>query len=304
MRINRLKTALAVVGLFACCCGCRSQSYANTNPSYVIYDKSGGKVSYAEMLKSVSKSDVCLFGEMHNDPISHWLELSMEKDLFAAKDVKLVVGAEMWESDNQPVMDEYMKQGLIDEGTYEENSRLWPNFSDYKPVMTFAYDNGIRFVATNVPRRYARMVSDFGTGVLDSLDEQAYQWLAPMPLNVDYSETIYAYIGESFKQMGSAPMKKKDVRSIVAAQALKDATMAHFIAANLSDGDYFFHFHGELHSAFHSGIEYYLKQYRPGVRVSTISVISDDNPMKYKTTKPRADFIVVVPSDMTKTYEE
>lgn len=304
MNIKILKTVTAIFGILAGCTGCRSQSYSNDRPSYVIFDKSGSKVEYSQMLKAIAKSDICLFGEMHNDPISHWLERNLEKDLFGMKGGHLIVGAEMWESDNQQVLDEYMKMGLIDESTYEENSHLWPNFADYRPVMTFAAENGIRFVATNVPRRYARMVSDFGTEVLDSLDRSAYGWLAPMPLKVDYNEIIYTYIGESFKQMGNAPMMKKNVRSIVAAQALKDATMAHFISTSMKPGDFFFHFHGELHSAFHSGIAYYLKQYAPEKKICTVSVMQGASPMTEKINRERADFTVIVPADMTKTYEE
>ena len=298
-----LRALMTICGIIAGCTGCRSQSYSNDHPSYVIFDKSGNKVSYSQMLKAVSKSDVLLFGEMHNDPISHWLEMSLEKDLFALKGEHLIIGAEMWESDNQQVLDEFMKKGLINEATYEENSHLWPNFADYKPIMNFADENGIRFVATNVPRRYARMVSDFGLEILDSLDNDCYKWLAPMPLKVDYNEVIYTFIGESFKQMGSAPMMKKNVQNIVSAQALKDATMAHFIATSMKPGDFFFHFHGELHSAFHSAIGYYLRQYAPKTKISTISVLQGD-PMNEKINKNRADFIIIVPSDMTKTYEE
>ena len=77
----------------------------------------------------------------------------------------------------------------------------------------FADENGIRFVATNVPRRYARMVSKVGLGVLDSLDKAACQYLPPLPVEVDYDEGVYVYIGgESFKQMGGMPMKKSSVR--------------------------------------------------------------------------------------------
>ena len=295
---------VAGLSLLAACTGCKGQSYSSGRPSYVIFDKSGSKVSYAQMLRSISGRDVCLFGEMHNDPISHWLELSLEKDLHSLKGGHLVVGAEMWETDNQQVLDEFMKRGLIDESTYEENSHLWPNFSDYKPIMNYADQNGIRFVATNVPRRYARMVSDFGVEILDSLDAGALKWIAPMPLKVDYNEIIYTYIGESFKQMGSAPMMKKNVQNIVAAQALKDATMAYLISSSMNPGDYFFHFHGELHSAFHSGIAYYLKQYAPKLKVCTISVLQSSDPLKEKINKERADFTIVVPEDMTKTYEE
>ncbi len=298
------KTAVALTTLLAAFSSCRSQSYSTDRPAYVILDKSGHRVEYSKMLKTLSRADVCLFGEMHDDPISHWLELSLAQDFYSIKKDRLVMGAEMWESDNQPVLDEYSKFGLINVTTYEENSRLWTNYRDYRPILDYAVENGIPFVATNVPRRYARMVSDFGVEVLDSLPQTAYQWLAPMPLKVDYTEIIYSVIGESFKQMGSAPMMKKNVQNIVAAQALKDATMAHFIAESMKAGDFFFHFHGELHSAFHSGIGYYLKLYRPSLKICTVSVISEDNPAGYRPEKPRADFTIVVPSSMTKTYEQ
>ena len=107
-----LRALMTICGIIAGCTGCRSQSYSNDHPSYVIFDKSGNKISYSQMLKAVSKSDVLLFGEMHNDPISHWLEMSLEKDLFALKGEHLIIGAEMWESDNQQVLDEFMKKSM------------------------------------------------------------------------------------------------------------------------------------------------------------------------------------------------
>ena len=42
-----------------------------------------------------------LFGELHNNPISHWLQLELTEDLHAARGADLVLGAEMFEADNQ-----------------------------------------------------------------------------------------------------------------------------------------------------------------------------------------------------------
>lgn len=49
---------------------------------------------------------------------------------------------------------------------------------------------------------------------------------------------------------------------------------------------------------------YYLKQYKPSLKVCTVSVISEDDPVRYKPSRSRADFTIVVPSSMTRTYEQ
>ena len=50
-------------------------------PAYVLYDSKGNKVSYKKMIRQLAKKEIVLFGEFHNNPISHWLELSVAKDL-------------------------------------------------------------------------------------------------------------------------------------------------------------------------------------------------------------------------------
>lgn len=64
------------------------------------------KVSYKKMIKLLAKKDVLLFGEFHNNPISHWLELAVAKDLKEKKEI--VFGAEMFEADNQQPLNDYL----------------------------------------------------------------------------------------------------------------------------------------------------------------------------------------------------
>lgn len=294
-----------------CCCAAalsvsacgHAQNYASDRPAYVIYDSKGRQTTYRRMLDAAADSDVCLFGELHNDPISHWMELNLVEDLHRLKPGRLTVGAEMWERDNQATLDEFLRDSLIDLDTYNENSRMWPNYAtDYQPVLAYAAAEGIPFVATNIPRRYARMVAQQGIGILDSLDAGARAYLPEGPVAVPYDEGIYALLGESFKQMSGMPMKKSDIRHYVEAQAIKDATMAYWIDRNLTPGSTFFHFHGELHSALRSGIAHYLRQYAPGKRIVTISVQEASDPVNYKPRMERADFLIIVPETMTKTY--
>jgi len=295
----------------------------NTNdfPAYVIYDNKGQKVSYAQMVQTLADADVCLFGEQHNDPISHWLELSLVKSLHQIKKDKFVTGAEMWESDNQLMMDEMMKSKMVDGKSYTESSKLWPNFTtDYKPILLYARKNNIPFVCTNIPRRYARIVYQKGIEYLDSLGSQAKSYMPPLPIHFDLTQPVYAKMASVFPtdeefekeqlekkennqpKKAASPMTGSKPSNLVKAQAIKDATMAYFILKNWEPGKYFFHFNGELHSADYTSISYYLKYYNPNVKIVTISVLRQENNLELQEKNNKANFNIIVPEDMTVTY--
>jgi hypothetical protein len=87
------------------------------------------------------------------------------------------------------------------------------------------------------------------------------------------------------------------------AQALKDATMAHFILENYKQGSLFLHFNGAYHSDNYEGVLWYLKQARPTLKYATISTVSQKDISKLLAeNRGKADFIICVDEDMTTTY--
>ena len=101
--------------------------------------------------------------------------------------------------------------------------------------------------------------------------------------------------------------------NIVKAQAIKDATMAHNImkyvparkkfSLKSAVDQKFLHYNGAYHSDFHEGIEWQIHQINKKTRVSTISTVMSSDPTKFpKDHLGRADFIIVVDEDMTRTY--
>jgi len=292
--------------LIVICLSFQTLLFAQTNnldkPAYLIYNAKGEIVSYSTMIQTVTKVDVCLFGELHNDPISHWLELEIMKSLYQIKKDSLVVGAEMWESDNQLLLDEAFTNKFYDEAMYIESSKLWPNLKyDYLPLLQYAVKNNLKFIATNIPRRYARMVSKMGIESLDGLTTVAKGYIAPLPIQIDLNEYAYKSMIKDMPSGGN--MKMVNPENLAKAQAVKDATMAHFILKNWVKGSLFYHFHGEFHSTFHSGIVYYLKVYNPNIKIKTISIVKQADILKLDTENlNRADFIIVVPEEMSVTY--
>lgn len=264
--------------------------------AFKVYEKGGGKINLTDVKEKLDKTDIILFGELHNNAMAHWLELQLTKNLHKHLGENLILGAEMFESDTQILIDEYF-QGLYPTKNFEDEAKLWKNYStDYKPILEYAKKNKIKFVATNIPRRYAAIVSRQNFDGLDKLSDQAKKYIAPLPIKFDPNLPAY-------KEMLGMAGHSKEVKYLAEAQAIKDATMAHFILKNFEPGKKFLHFHGAYHSDNYQGIYWYLKQYNPNINVLTITVIETPNlDSLAENDKNKADFIILIKDDFTKTY--
>lgn len=241
----------------------------------------------------MSQANVVLFGELHNNPIVHWLQLEATTDL--SKQRKLTLGAEMFEADNQTQLNEYLA-GEINQKAFDTVARLWNNYpTDYKPLVDFAKENKFKFIATNIPRRFASGVYRGGFESLEALSAEEKSWVAPLPIKYDATLPGYIKMKEMMGGHGGDNLPK--------AQAVKDATMGYFILENREATNLFIHYNGAYHSDNYEGINWYLNQGAPNLKIVTVSVVEQDDVKKFNTEeKLKADFIIVVPSKMTKTY--
>ena len=268
-------------------------SAAQDKKAYQIFDKNGKKTSYEKLLKAGEKADVVLFGEYHDNSVVHWLQLEFTKDLAQKKD--LVLGAEMLEADNQTQVNQYLK-GEINQKQLDSSARLWKNYkTDYKPLVDFAKEKKINFIATNVPRRYASLVFKKDLVALDSLSAQEKSWIAPLPIEFDIN--LPGYKSMMGMQGGHAGEKMPK------AQAIKDATMAYFINKNRKENSVFIHYNGTYHSDNFEGINWYLRKLDAGIKIVTIATVEQKDITKLEAEHyNKADFILVIDEDVTKTY--
>lgn len=261
--------------------------------AYQLFNKKGKKVSYAKLLKAAEKTQVVLFGEYHNNAIAHWLELELTKDLSEKK--KVILGAEMLEADNQKQLDQYLREE-INQKQLDSTARLWPNYkTDYKPLVDFAKDNKLPFIATNIPRRFASIVSKKGFEGLETLTPEEKLWIAPLPIAFDANLLGYVNMMKMMGDHASPNMPK--------AQAIKDATMAYFIQKNLKADTVFIHYNGTYHSDNFEGIGWYLKKYVSDIEIITIATVEQNDlekiiPEDYN----KADYILIIDEDVTKTH--
>lgn len=271
-------------------------SHSDTDkPAYLIYSSEGETVLYSELIEQILSQDLIFFGELHNDPIAHWLQYEVAKELIADSSRKTHIGMEMFEADQQTLIDEYFSS-LISESSFESEARLWSNYkTDYKPILELAKENDVKLIATNIPRRYASSVYREGLAVLDSLSGEAKQWVAPLPIEIDITIPSYAQISEAAGGHGGD--------NLIYSQAVKDATMAHFILLNMGLEERLFHLNGSYHSNNWEGIIWFIQNKVSGYNILSINTILVDDPMVVDLEElSAADFTIVIPRSMTRTY--
>ena len=270
--------------------------YTQELEAYRIYDQKGKQVDFGSMAKSLAKQEVVLFGELHNDPIGHWLQLKLAQSL--ESEGELVLGAEWFERDDQLIINEYL-EGSITVDHLKKETKVWPNYeTDYKPILEFSKEKNIEFIATNIPRRYASLVSKKGLLALDSLSADTKELMPKLPFTVTEGDKGY----DDMKEMMGHGHGHFNVEDMIAAQALKDYTMASSILENREKKELFLHYNGSFHSQNFTGIVGYLKAAEPKLKIAVVASVTSQSLKWNEEWADAGTYILVVPEEMTKTH--
>lgn len=290
--MKKLLLFITIIGL--------SNINAQNFDAFKFYNKKSKEVSSKNLIKELAGYDVVFIGEHHDNCINHWLEKRITEALFEKKNGQIILGAEMFERDNQQALNSYLA-GKIDAKNLKDSVRLWKNYeTDYRPLLDFAKDKKLNFIATNVPRKYASQTSKNGINSLNELPESEKKFIAKLPIEVTLETPGY----KEMKSLMGDHVDEMKLMNFISAQAIKDATMAESIFQNLQSEKTFIHYNGDYHSKQYGGIYWYLKKKTPNLKIAVISVFESEKP---DLSLPEKDFIptefnLVIPSDMTKTY--
>jgi uncharacterized iron-regulated protein len=282
---------LAILLIFSTVGAIKAQGEA-----YQFFTNKGKKIDLKDVLKEAKDADAVFFGELHNNSLGHWLQLQVLKGL-QAENSDLVVGSEIFEREDQLNLDEWFL-GQITESNFEAEANLWKNYNtDYRPILRYAKEKGLTFIATNVPRKYASLVSKSGLSALDELSPQAKKYFAKLPVEVDMNMPGYVAMKD---MMHGAPGNSE---FMIQAQALKDATMAESLFESLHAGKKIYHINGSYHSKDGEGILWYLKREFPDLKSLDIHMVTQDQLDKLEDENAKAgEIILVLPSDSHTTY--
>ena len=267
---------------------------------YKIYDtRSKQPVTIEQLVESMADADVLFFGEEHNDSAGHYLENKIYRALHARYGSQVVLSMEMFETDNQLVLDEYL-QGKIDETRLGKDARLWNNYRDYRPMIEFAKQNRLAVIAANPPRRYVSMVTRRGMRSLDSLSKEAKSYLPPLP----YDTLSGRYRDKFLETMRGAPESAS--RNIYYSQSLWDAGMSYSIYRYWKKNreKKIFHCVGKFHVDEKLGTAAQLQQRSKKIRIRNISCFPDKsfaNP-DWSKFERLGDFVILTNFDLKRTF--
>ena len=267
---------------------------------YKIYDtRSKQVVTIDKIVTDMGDADVLFFGEEHNDSVGHYLENKIFRALHAQYADKVVLSMEMFETDGQLVLNEYLG-GTIDETRFSRDIRLWSNYKDYRPMIEYAKQNKIPVIAANPPRRYVNLVSRRGMRSLDSLSKDAKKFLPPLPY-----DTLSGRYREKFVEiMKGGP--GGDNPNVYYSQSLWDAGMSYSIYKFLKDNKHkkVFHCVGGFHCEEKLGTAAQLQMRNKKLKILNIASFSDasfNNP-DWEKFSFKGDYIIITNPDLKKTF--
>ena len=255
--------------------------------SVAAFDRDGRPVALAEVVRAMGGADAVFFGELHDDSLGHVVQARLLRDAHAMHGASrsMVLGLEMFETDVQTILDEY-EAGLIREQDFLAATRPWGNYArDYRPLVEFAIAHEIPVVGTNAPKRYVSAVSREGS--LDALAALSPEARATMPPRIaPPSDSLESAFRELMSGMGAAHGGGShggsvpglpSVDGMLAAQNLRDATMAWALVRAFPPNGLAIHVNGAFHSDGARGIPEHLARTAPHARVLTVSIQPADS---------------------------
>ena len=268
--------------------------------NYKIYDtKTKQIVTIDKIVADVANADVLFFGEEHNDSACHYLEAEIFKALHKKFGDKATLSLEMFETDNQLALNEYL-DGFINEDRFTKDVRLWSNYKDYRPMIEYAKQNHITVIAANAPRRYVNMVSRRGMRSLDSLSKDAKKYLPPLPY-----DTLSGRYREKFIEiMKGGPGGNNP--NVYYSQSLWDAGMSYSIYHFLKKNKHkkVFHCVGGFHCEEKLGTAAQLQMRNKKLKILNIASFSDTsfaNP-DWEKFNNLGDYVILTNPDLKKTF--
>jgi len=184
------------------------------------------QAAVTSMMADLRQARVVFVGEFHDQRDHHMLQLGIIRELYG-QGTPLSIGLEMFNLEQQPVLDEWVKGKLSLQDFVARYQKGWSiNWAEYDSIMLFARNNRIPMIALDAPSDLVKMVTYGGTGALTT------EVLKRLPAGVTTS------MPPSYRKFMSRAFRTHQIPdgmfdNFCAAQGLRNSTMARLIADHL-----------------------------------------------------------------------
>lgn len=191
-----------------------------------VYDVSTKRqIEYKQFIDSLKSADAVFIGETHDEKKQHQDELEIIRNLSGAG--KIAIGLEMFTTDNQQQLDDWVN-GKTEEARFKEiYAQNWSyDWSLYRDIFIYARDNHIPMIALNVPKRVVSKVVRQGAAALDESEKLQIPRNVNWTLNAAQTEYLKKITAQVF---GNRPVPL-NFSHFAQAQALRNSQMSWSIA--------------------------------------------------------------------------
>lgn len=183
--------------------------------------------AFATMMTDVATARVVFVGEFHDQRTHHQLQLEVIRELHR-RGARLAIGLEMFDLEQQPVLDEWVRGKLTLQEFVARYQQAWSiAWAEYDTILLFARNNGIPLVALDAPADIVRLVTRGGPRRLDA---DAVRRLPP-GVTTAMSTTYRSFMAAAFRTH-DIPDAMFD--NFCAAQGLRNSVMARRISGYLA----------------------------------------------------------------------
>jgi uncharacterized iron-regulated protein len=293
-----MKTLLLLIAISS---SLLSYSQDGIEKHFKIYDtRTKQLTTINKIAEDFGSADVLFFGEEHNDSAGHYLETEILKALHQRYGSKLALSMEMFETDCQLILNEYLA-GYISEERFLKDVRPWTNYKDYRPAVEFARQNNLSIIAANPPRRYVNMVSRKGMKSLDSLPKSSKKFLPSLPY-----DTASGRYREKFMEFMRGGSPGTSNARIYYSQNLWDAGMSNSIYQfrKHNKDKKIFHMVGRFHCDEKLGTLAQLQKRKSTLQILNISCFSDasfTNP-DWEKFSYLGDYVILTDPGLKRSY--
>jgi uncharacterized iron-regulated protein len=183
-------------------------------------------VTFSQMMTDTERSDVIFIAEEHINKKHHELQLDVIRSL-QVKKIPLAIGLEMFQTDNQRQIDDWIDGRMTEESFKEIYARNWSyDWSFYRDIFIFARDNQIPMVALNIPKEIVFKVARQG---FSSLTPEERRNL-PLGVTCDLNNPQTEFLKKTFEDVFKHEANGKVFEYFCEAQGVRNSGMAMNIA--------------------------------------------------------------------------
>ena len=236
---SRLLLPLAALGLLllAACAPAGPQLIGNPQNPYpltsspkvgeFVHLPTGIPVTFDQLLNVAADARIVYFGETHDNPASHHLEVELLDGLDRRHPGQMVLGLEMFSRTQQPVLDRWVAGELTEKEFLKQShwfSHWNMNFAYYRDLLNLARERRIPVIALNAEKSLVRDIT------VKSPAQLTPEQQAQLP-EMDFKDPYQR--AQTLAILGDHSHGKLGAEGFLRAQTLWDETMAESVARYL-----------------------------------------------------------------------